>query len=77
MAPFAVGVGAAASVTGIGLAGLPDYAAREDERLHRVLPDVDGPTFEVFVVYPEELKGSRRVGAFLEFLVEEARRWRA
>lgn len=68
---------AKAAEAGIGLAGLPDYAAREDARLHRVLPDVDGPAFEVFVVYPEELKGSRRIGAFLEFLVEEARRWRA
>ena len=61
---------------GLGLAGLPDYVAREDENLIRVLPDLLGPPFEVFLVYPEELRGSRRVGAFGDFLTSEVKRWR-
>ncbi len=61
---------------GLGLAGLPDYVAREDENLIRVLPDVLGPPFEVFMLYPEELRGSRRVGAFSDFLTGEVKRWR-
>jgi DNA-binding transcriptional LysR family regulator len=60
---------------GLGIAGLPDYVARENENLVRVLPDIDGPAFETFFVYPEELKGSRRVIAFREFLIEEVKRW--
>ncbi|MEO1039664.1 MAG: LysR family transcriptional regulator [Pseudomonadota bacterium] len=67
---------AKAAEAGLGLVGLPDYAAANNEKLMRILPELDGPKLEVFVVYPDELKGSRRVGAFLEFLVEEARRWR-
>ncbi|MCW5725047.1 MAG: LysR family transcriptional regulator [Maricaulaceae bacterium] len=64
-----------AAEAGLGVAGLPDYVARENERLTRVLPEVDGPEFEVFFVYPEELKGSQRVTVFRDFLVSEARRW--
>jgi len=61
---------------GLGLVGLPDYVARENERLIRVLPQVDGPPFEVFVIFPEELRGSRRVKAFRDFLMDEAKRWK-
>lgn len=64
-----------ATEAGLGVSGLPDYVARENERLTRVMPDTDGPKFEVFFVYPEELKGSRRVTAFREFLVDEVKRW--
>ena len=61
---------------GLGLAGLPDYVAREDENLIRVLPEVSGPPFEVFMLYPEELRGSRRIAAFSEFLTSEVKRWK-
>ncbi|MFN3834349.1 MAG: LysR family transcriptional regulator [Glycocaulis sp.] len=60
---------------GFGLCGLPDYVARENPALVRVLPDIDGPPFEVYLVYPEELKGSRRIAAFREFLLDEVRLW--
>lgn len=64
-----------ATEAGLGIAGLPDYVARENEKLTRVLPEIDGPKFEVYFVYPEELKGSRRVTAFREFMVDEVKRW--
>ena len=64
-----------ATEAGLGLSGLPDYVARENEKLVRVLPEIDGPKFEVYFVYPEELKGSRRVTAFREFMIDEVRRW--
>jgi len=60
---------------GLGIAGLPDYVARENPHLVRILPDVSGPDFETYLIYPEELRGSRRVGAFTSFIIEEARRW--
>lgn len=60
---------------GMGIAALPDYVARENPLLERVLPDMDGPDFEVFFVYPSELRGSRRITAFRDFLIEQSRRW--
>lgn len=60
---------------GLGLAGLPSYVGHDDENLVRVLPEVKGPPFEIFMLYPAELKGSRRVAAFGEFIKAETRRW--
>lgn len=60
---------------GMGVAALPDYVARENPKLIRILPDLDGPDFEVYFVYPSELRGSRRIVAFRDFLIEQARRW--
>lgn len=60
---------------GLGVAGLPDYVARENPLLKRILPEVEGPAFEVFYVYPSELRGSRRIVAFRDFLVAEAKLW--
>ncbi|MEA1942954.1 MAG: LysR family transcriptional regulator [Pseudomonadota bacterium] len=61
----------------MGIAALPDYVARENPRLERVLPDLEGPDFEVYFVYPSELRGSRRIVAFRDFLIEQARRWQS
>jgi DNA-binding transcriptional LysR family regulator len=58
---------------GVGIGSLPDYLAQSSSRLVRVLPQLSGPEFEVFYVYPEELRGSRRIVAFGEFLQREVR----
>lgn len=60
---------------GMGIGALPDYVARENESLVRIMPELDGPDFEVFFVYPSELRGSRRIAAFRDFIIAEARRW--
>tara|TARA_R110000868_G_scaffold158190_3_gene386129 strand:+ start:11243 stop:12136 length:894 start_codon:yes stop_codon:yes gene_type:complete len=60
---------------GMGVGALPDYVARENQKLVRILPDLNGPNFEVYFVYPSELRGSRRIIAFRDFLIEQARRW--
>jgi len=61
---------------GLGLVGLPDYVARENEHLTRVLPEIEGPPFEVFLIFPEELRASRRVKAFRDFIMDEAKVWK-
>jgi DNA-binding transcriptional LysR family regulator len=61
--------------SGLGVGSLPDYLARGSDRLVRILPDVSGPEFEVYFVYPEELRNSRRIGALRDFLLREARAW--
>jgi DNA-binding transcriptional LysR family regulator len=59
---------------GLGIGSLPDYLVQGSDRLVRVLPQLEGPQFEAYYVYPEELRGSRRIVAFGEFLQHELRR---
>ena len=58
---------------GLGIGSLPDYLASDSDRLVKVLPDVQGPDFDVYFVYPEELRGSRRIAALRDFVAREAR----
>lgn len=52
----------------IGIAGLPDYLAAKRPGVTRVLPDVKGPTTDVYFIYSMEMRNSKRVGVFKEFL---------
>ena len=61
---------------GMGIAALPDYVAVDRKGLVRILPDVEGPTFDVHLAYCDALRQSKRVGAFRDFLVREAKEWR-
>jgi DNA-binding transcriptional LysR family regulator len=62
--------------SGAGLACLPDYLAHGNPNLKQVMCEVEGPRFDVHLCYPESLKGSKRVGVFREFLLQQARDWR-
>jgi DNA-binding transcriptional LysR family regulator len=55
----------------IGLGILPDYLTADFPNLVRVLPDVESVEVPVFLAYPEELRQSRRVSAFRDFVQEE------
>lgn len=59
----------------IGIVGIPDYMLSMTRRLVRVLPQVTGTPFDVFLVYPTELRGSVRVKVFREFLLLAAKEW--
>ncbi|MGH6876945.1 MAG: LysR family transcriptional regulator [Rhizomicrobium sp.] len=65
-----------AAEAGMGIAALPDYVAAEHKGLLRILPDIEGPAFDVHLVYCDALRQSKRVGAFRDFLVREAKEWR-
>ena len=56
---------------GVGIAGLADFYGRESCSLVRVLPELEGPGYDAFFVYPEELKGSSRIKVFRDFLVRK------
>lgn len=56
---------------GNGIGTLPFYTASAHPNLVRILPDVHGPLAEAFFVYPEELKSSKRISVFRDFLLEE------
>ena len=56
---------------GVGIAALPDFLAREARTLVRVLPEMEGPSYEAFFVYPEELRNSQRIAVFRDFLLRK------
>jgi DNA-binding transcriptional LysR family regulator len=58
--------------SGLGVAALPYYLSEEAANLVEILPELTGPSFDVFYVYPEELRHSKRVAVLRDFLVQEA-----
>jgi len=64
-----------AAEAGLGLVGLPDYMVTMSKRLVRVLPSVKGTDFDVYFVYPSEMRGSMKAKVFREFLVDVTKNW--
>lgn len=64
-----------AAEAGIGIVGVPDYMVSLSRRLVRILPTVSGQSFDVFFVYPSELRGSVKAKVFREFLVRKTKNW--
>ncbi len=65
-----------AAEAGIGIVGLPNYMVTLSRRLVRILPQVKGESFDVYFVYPSELRGSVKAKVFREFLVRVTKTWR-
>jgi len=55
----------------LGIGILPDYVAIDDPNLVRVLPEIESNDVPVFLAYPEELRHSKRISAFRDFVVSE------
>ncbi|MCK0166521.1 LysR family transcriptional regulator [Jannaschia sp. S6380] len=55
----------------LGIGVLPDYLIQDFPQLVRVLPNVESNEVPVFLAFPEELRGSKRVEAFRDFVVDE------
>ena len=55
----------------VGIGVLPDYLTIDFHHLVRVLPEVESSEVPVFLAFPEELRASRRVAAFRDFVLEE------
>jgi DNA-binding transcriptional LysR family regulator len=60
-----------ATLNDLGVGVLPDYITEDFPELVRVLPDVESGEVPVFLAYPEELRQSKRVAAFRDFVQEE------
>jgi DNA-binding transcriptional LysR family regulator len=54
----------------VGIAALPDYMAQEGNGFVRIMPDIKAPKVDVYFVYPEELRNSKRVAVFRDFLLQ-------
>ena len=57
--------------SGLGIGALPDFVVVQNPDLVRILPDLKGPKVEVYFVYPEELRNSKRVAVFRDFLLTQ------
>ncbi len=64
-----------AAMMGLGIAALPDYVVGGRKTLVQLLTDLDMPCFDTYFVYPEELRNSKRIGVFRDFLVSQAKEW--
>jgi DNA-binding transcriptional LysR family regulator len=59
--------------SGLGIGALPDYFIREAGNLVELLPELRGPSIDMYFVYPEELRRSKRIVVLRDFLVSEMR----
>jgi DNA-binding transcriptional LysR family regulator len=62
--------------SGLGIAALPDYMVQGNSRIVRILQDSEGPAFDTYFVYPEELRNSKRIAVFRDFLVRKVAEWK-
>ena len=53
-----------------GLASLPDYMVADKPHLVRVLPSLEGPSYQTYFVYTEAFKYDRRLEVFRDFLYD-------
>lgn len=56
---------------GVGVGLLPNYVTVDFPQLNRVLPTEESQTVPVYLAYPEELRHSKRVQVFRDFVLEE------
>ena len=56
---------------GMGIAVLPEYLTHRTRRITRVLPDVTGPVTQAWYVYPVELRNSKRIAVFRNFMAQK------
>ena len=55
----------------LGIGVLPDYVTEDFPDLVRVLPDLESAEVPVFLAYPEELRHSKRIAAFRDFVQDK------
>lgn len=62
-----------ATRAGMGISSLPDYLAENSNDLVRILPEEPSLDYPAYLVYPKELKKSKRIQAFRDFLVAQVK----
>lgn len=59
--------------SGLGVAALPYYMSSESPELVQILPELSGPSFDAYFVYPEELRHAKRVAVVRDFLLRQVK----
>ncbi|MBK5934934.1 LysR family transcriptional regulator [Rhodovulum imhoffii] len=60
-----------AVLNGLGIGILPDYVTEDHPQLIRVMPETESNEVPVYLAYPEELRHSKRIAAFRDFVTAE------
>jgi DNA-binding transcriptional LysR family regulator len=60
---------------GVGIASLADYIVASDSNLVQIDLPLEAPQFDTYFVYPEELKETKRITVFRDFIVSKAKEW--
>ena len=58
-------------ISNLGIGVLPDYLIMDFPQIERVLPSVESHEVPVFLAFPEELRHSKRIAAFRDFVTDE------
>ena len=61
--------------SGLGIAALPDYMVETNRRMVRILPDIVGKSYDAYLVYPHELRASKKIAVFRDFLLNKVADW--
>jgi DNA-binding transcriptional LysR family regulator len=61
--------------TGAGIGMAPDYSMSHHPNMKRVLRDVEMPSLDCYLVFPEEVRSVARLQVFRDFLVTKAQSW--
>ncbi|MEL6374410.1 MAG: LysR family transcriptional regulator [Pseudomonadota bacterium] len=61
---------------GVGIGIIPDYLTEEETDLVPILRDLELPNLPIYFVYAEEMRGSKRLQVFRDFLVAKAKQWK-
>lgn len=56
---------------GMGVAGLPEYIVRGLKDVVHILPGVQGPPLDMYFIYASELRYSKRITVFRDFLIRK------
>jgi DNA-binding transcriptional LysR family regulator len=57
--------------SGVGIAAFPDYMLEGLPHVTQILPELPRPTTDVYFVYPTELRHSKRVTVFRDFIIRK------
>ncbi len=57
--------------SGAGLGALPEFMVQDRSDLVHVLAELQGPQIDAYFVYPEEVRTTRRVTVFRDFLLRQ------
>ena len=62
-----------AVLNNLGIGVLPNYLTEHASRLVSILPEIQSIEIPVYIAYPMELRGSKRVHAFINFVLDEVK----
>ena len=61
---------------GLGIGVIPDFLSEDESDLVPVLREIELPSLAIFLVYAEEMRKSKRLGVFRDFLVAQSKKWK-